>query len=93
MEKLYQGEVLISEANEFQGSDGSMVELWRLGLMLTDDKGITFNISKHDAALYTAASGTQVGEMICVRAYPEIRMDGRMKWKATEISVKVESTT
>lgn len=82
--KKFVGEVITSEANDFAGTDGEMVETHKLAVQLTDDRGVTFNISKNDA-LYQIASQIQVGDTVHVTAEPIIRNDGRIKYKALAI--------
>jgi len=84
--KKFVGEVLRSDANDFAGSDGEMVETHKLEVLLTEDRGITFNISKQDG-LYDIAQQIEPGQIVHVTAEPMIKNDGKVKYKAVAIEV------
>jgi len=82
--KKFVGEVIVSEVNDFARGDGEMVETWKLGVLLTEDRGVTFNVSKNDG-LYPLVSAVEVGQIVHVTAEPVIKADNRVKYKAVAI--------
>jgi len=80
MQKTFIGEVLKSEINEFTGSTGEQIETWNLTLQLTEDKGITFNVSTRDN-MYSVVKEILPGQNVRVSADPVVRADGRIKYK------------
>jgi len=84
--KKFVGEVIRSEMNDFAGADGEMVETWKLDVQLTEERGITFNISKQDG-MYDIASQIEVGQIVHVTSEPMVKGDGRMKYRAVAIEV------
>jgi len=86
MEKIFLGQVIKSAPREFTGADGEVVELWELAILLTEDKGMTFNVSKREN-MYNLVADIKVGEKVRCQAEPEIRMDGRVKWRLVLLSI------
>jgi len=87
MKKVFLGEALISERNEFAGREGDMIQTWKLGVMLNDDKGVTFSISSRDTQLYDYASRIEVGQYVRIEADPAIRQDGRIKYRVSSLEL------
>jgi len=90
MEKTFIGEVCKSAEREFTGKNGDVILMWELTLLLTDDRGINFNISSRDE-LFETVSMIGVGSRVRVVAEPDVRLDGRVRYKARLVEL-VEQT-
>lgn len=82
--KAFIGIVDTSCINEFNDGNGVLIRCWKLGLLLSEDKGIVFNIGIDDPN-YPHVSGLPIGARIKVIAESRINNDGRVKWKLAQI--------
>ena len=84
MEKTFIGIVDSSEPNEWTTPDGELVQCWKIGILLSEDRGITFNVvSTSDQ--YEIAKAVQPGEKVRIRASSNIRNSGQVKWRLDEL--------
>lgn len=91
--KQFVGEVIESQLNEFMGKNngeptGEMIETWSLKILLNDDNGRAFSISKRDQGMYDLVKQIPIGARIKVTAVPDVQVSGRVKWKLHGVTVE-----
>jgi len=83
-QKLFVGEVLKSEENNFAGANDELIEGWRLQVLLTDDRGVTFFTSKRDQ-MYSVVSSIPESAYVHVTAVPIIKNNGSVKYQIVAV--------
>jgi len=84
MSKLFVGEILKSEENNFSSSNNELIEGWRLQVLLTDERGVTFFVPKRDD-MYGIVSQLQENTYVHVTADPIIKNNGSVKYKIVAV--------
>jgi len=82
--KQFQGEVIESKDSSFTDARGEMVNLWKISLMLNDEKSVTFNIGK-DNPCRKESERIVKGNTARISAEPLAMNNGGIKWKATQV--------
>lgn len=82
--KSFIGVLVDSKVNEFTGSEGEVIRTWKLGLLLSETKGMNFDVSINNP-LYETVNQYKIDDRVKVEADPEIRMDGKVKWRLADI--------
>jgi len=83
--KTFIGTIDSSSANNFTDLKGELIECWRVGLLLSEDKGIVFNVGKNDPA-YEDVQRVDVGDKVQIISHSNIKNDGSVRWKLDDIS-------
>jgi len=84
--KAFVGIVDYSEKNEFNSGNGELIQCWKLGVLLSEDKGMNFNVGINDPN-YQHVSGLPIGARVRIEADSMIRNDGSVKWKLSNIEL------
>jgi len=85
--KKFIGIVDRSEANNFaDAKTGEAVELWKLVLIFSEDRGKIFNIAKSNPC-YTIVQSVQEGDEIEVECTSNVQQNNSIKW--TVIGVRI----
>lgn len=83
-QKKFVGSVERNEAESFNGSDGTLVEIQKLEINLTEDTGQAFSISKQHPQ-YEKIKAIPLGTRIMVITHAELRANGTYKWKLDDV--------
>jgi len=84
MQKKFVGEIIELGENNFNNAAGEVVELLRLAVQTTDDKGMVFNVPKN-TPLFEKLLEFVIGQKVVCTSHSTITNDGRVKWKLDEI--------
>jgi len=84
--KVFVGNVSESAPNEFTNDKGEVITTHRLAILLTDDRGILFNVSSRDPN-YPDVAALEEGNRVRIVAYPEVRPTGVVRWKVQEVEL------
>jgi len=80
MQKTFVGVIDQSQANSFVDSRGEKVDLWEIALLLSDSRGMIFNVAKtHEQ--YDEIVELREGAKVEIMAHSEVKFDGKVKWK------------
>jgi len=82
--KQFQGDVIESKNSSFTDARGELVNLWKIALMLSDEKSVTFNIGK-DNPCRKEAEQIVKGNTARISAEPLAMNNGGIKWKAVQV--------
>lgn len=86
MEKTFIGEVILSETNEFSTKEGEVITLWKIGIALSEEKSMIFNVSKmSEPELFQRVQDALIGMNVKITAEPRPTQFGGIKWKLKEI--------
>jgi len=86
MTKQFVGQVVSSEENNFVGSDQKQVETWRISILLSEDKGMSFSVTR-DSNMYQVLQAIEIGQTVSITASPSVRNNGSVRYKIETIQV------
>jgi len=82
--KVFIGEVIESQLNEWINEKGDVMTTWRISILQSDEKGKRFNVSVNDPK-YSEVSEYKKGDRVRIEAEPEVRNDDGVRWKLLDI--------